>query len=105
MKARGQGYSKPNRCNECTKTYADASWEVAKNLAVACLDLWSAFMSKAGWKPCDPLYGSKDLPESDMMGGGGYPWWYVESSTVYQKTDARIGVWPHLAQNAYRAIF
>jgi len=66
-RVKSQGYTKLNRSNERTKQYADASREVAKDMDVGCLDLWTAFMSKAGWKPGDPLYGSRDLPENNAI--------------------------------------
>lgn len=66
-RVKNQGYLKLNRSNVLTKQYADASREVAKELNVACVDLWTAFMSKAGWTPGDPLYGSQDLPENDAI--------------------------------------
>jgi hypothetical protein len=50
-----------------TKQYADASREVAEDLEVGCLDLWTAFMKTADWKAGDPLYGSIDLPENEAI--------------------------------------
>lgn len=47
-RVKSQGYSKLNRSNIVTKQYADASREVAADMKVACVDLWTAFMSKAG---------------------------------------------------------
>ncbi|KLU91617.1 hypothetical protein MAPG_10135 [Magnaporthiopsis poae ATCC 64411] len=64
---KSQGYAELNRTNECTKQYADAAREVAKELGVACLDLWSAFMARAGWRPGEPLPGSIELPENDAL--------------------------------------
>ncbi|ATY64775.1 GDSL Lipase Acylhydrolase family [Cordyceps militaris] len=66
-RVKSQGYLKLNRSNVVTKQYADAAREVAKEMKVGCVDLWTAFMSKAGWKPGDPLYGSQDLPENDVI--------------------------------------
>ncbi|KAH8589539.1 SGNH hydrolase-type esterase domain-containing protein [Bisporella sp. PMI_857] len=66
-RVKSQGYTKLNRSNKRTKQYADASREVAKDMNVGCLDLWTAFMSRAGWKPGDPLYGSQDLPENGAI--------------------------------------
>jgi len=66
-RVKSQGYTKLNRSNERTKQYADASREVAGDMDVGCLDLWTALMSKAGWKPGDPLYGSRDLPENSAI--------------------------------------
>ncbi|KAF2240448.1 SGNH hydrolase [Trematosphaeria pertusa] len=66
-RVRSQGYSKLNRSNVVTKQYAEASREVAGDMGVACVDLWTAFMSRTGWQPGDPLYGSQDLPENDAI--------------------------------------
>lgn len=68
-RVKSQGYSKLNRSNAVTKQYADASREVAKDMEVACVDLWAAFMSKAGWQTGDPLYGSQELAESHVIRG------------------------------------
>lgn len=68
-RVKSQGYSKLNRSNVVTKQYADASREVAKDMNVACVGLWTAFMSGAGWKPGNSLYGSLDLPENDAIRG------------------------------------
>jgi isoamyl acetate esterase len=68
-RVKSQGYLKLNRSNTVTKQYADASREVARDMKVTCVDLWTAFMSKAGWQPGDPLYGSQHLPENDAIRG------------------------------------
>ncbi|KAH8900214.1 SGNH hydrolase [Thozetella sp. PMI_491] len=47
-----------------TKAYAEAAREVAEETGAAALDLWSIFMERAGWKPGDPLQGSKDVEEN-----------------------------------------
>ncbi|KAJ3499116.1 hypothetical protein NLG97_g594 [Lecanicillium saksenae] len=46
-RVKSQGYSKLNRSNVVTKQYADTSRQVAKEMGVACVDLWTAFMAKA----------------------------------------------------------
>lgn len=66
-RVKSQGYEKLNRSNVVTKQYADASRDAAKDLGVACVDLWTAFMSSAGWKQGDPLYGSCDQPENEAI--------------------------------------
>lgn len=66
-RVKSQGYSKLNRSNTVTKQYADAVRDVAQDTGVACVDLWTAFMSTAGWQPGDPLYGSQDLPENEAI--------------------------------------
>lgn len=68
-RVKSQGYTKLNRSNERTKQYADASREVANEMNIACLDLWSAFMAKAGWKDGQPLCGAIDLPENVVLRG------------------------------------
>lgn len=60
------------RTNKVTRQYAEAAKEVAKDeeledLDIAVLDLWSAFMEKAGWKEGQPLLGSADVPESPVL--------------------------------------
>ncbi|EFY88381.1 GDSL Lipase/Acylhydrolase family protein [Metarhizium acridum CQMa 102] len=66
-RVKSQGYLKLNRSNVVTKQYANASREIAKEMKVGCVDLWTAFMSKAGWQTGDPLYGSQCLPENDAI--------------------------------------
>jgi len=66
-RVKSQDYKELNRRNEVTKQYADASREVAEDLDVGCLDLWTAFMKTADWKAGDPLYGSIDLPENEAI--------------------------------------
>lgn len=68
-RVKSQGYTKLNRSNERTKQYADASREVANEMNIACLDLWSAFMAKAGWKDGQPLCGAMDVPENTVLRG------------------------------------
>jgi isoamyl acetate esterase len=50
------------RSAENTKKYADAVREVAAELGIPVLDMWSRCMELAGWRPGQPLEGSKDLP-------------------------------------------
>ena len=58
------GYKELNRSNAVTKLYADAVHEVGKANNIAVLDLWSAFMTEAGWKAGDPLPGSLSVPKN-----------------------------------------
>ncbi|KAK2593957.1 isoamyl acetate-hydrolyzing esterase [Conoideocrella luteorostrata] len=67
LRVKSQGYLKLNRSNAVTKQYADISREVAEEMNVGCVDLWTAFMSKAGWQIGDPLYGSQDLPINNAI--------------------------------------
>lgn len=56
------------RTAEHTKKYADACHQVGRELGVVVLDLWSVFMEKAGWKPGQPLAGSKAAERNDVLG-------------------------------------
>lgn len=65
---RAKGVSEVRRTAEHTKGYADACREVARDLGVVLVDLWSAFMAEAGWKRGMPLVGSKDVRRNDTLG-------------------------------------
>lgn len=56
------------RTAEHTKTYADACRQVGKELGIVVLDLWSVFMERAGWKPGQPLAGSKAAERNKVLG-------------------------------------
>ena len=61
------GYKELNRFNDVTKLYADAVREVGDAHGVAVLDVWSAFMTEAGWKAGESLPGALDMPESPAL--------------------------------------
>ncbi len=44
---------------EATKAYAEAVQDVAQENGVGVVNLWSIFMERAGWRPGEPLLGSK----------------------------------------------
>ena len=71
-----KGTSEILRTAEHTKLYADACREIGNEIGVVVLDLWSAFMSKAGWSPGQPLLGSKDVIRNlifqSLFTDGGY---------------------------------
>ncbi|OAX78346.1 hypothetical protein ACJ72_07349, partial [Emergomyces africanus] len=50
-----------------TKLYADACREVGKALNVPVADVWTAFMTAAGWSPDMPLAGSRDVPVNEKL--------------------------------------
>ena len=62
-----EGYQEKTRTAEHTKKYADACREVGHELDVAVLDLWTAMMTRAGWKAGQGLEGSKALPENPIL--------------------------------------
>ena len=59
-----KGTTEVLRTAEHTKLYADACRDVGNEIGVVVLDLWSAFMLKAGWIPGQPLSGSKAVVKS-----------------------------------------
>ena len=64
----GSDNSEIQRTAEHTKKYADACHKIGTELGIAVLDLWSIFMTKAGWKHGQPLTGSKDVQRSKTLG-------------------------------------
>ncbi|KAL3488567.1 SGNH hydrolase-type esterase domain-containing protein [Aspergillus germanicus] len=64
-----KGNVHPTRTNAHTRLYAQAAREVAESLNVPVVDLWSAFMAKAGWKEGEPLIGSREAPNHEGFAG------------------------------------
>ena len=56
-----------SRKAEVTRDYAETCQRVGENLGVAVLDLWTIIMTKTGWKPGEPLIGSKSQPPSKIL--------------------------------------
>ncbi|PKY01342.1 GDSL Lipase/Acylhydrolase family protein [Aspergillus campestris IBT 28561] len=63
-----KGNEFPSRTNGFTRQYAEAAHEVATSFKIPVADLWTAFMTAAGWKEGEPLIGSRDLPSNDKLG-------------------------------------
>ncbi|KAK2604009.1 hypothetical protein QQS21_003845 [Conoideocrella luteorostrata] len=53
--------------NAQTKTYADAVLDVAKDLDIPSLDLFTILLKKAGWKIGQPFPGAADQPVNELM--------------------------------------
>ena len=51
-----------------TKEYADAAREVANEVGVTAVDLWSAFMAYIGWHEGEPYPGPLSQPQSEKLG-------------------------------------
>ena len=62
-----KGSTEPVRTAEHTKKYADACKEVAREMDLVVVDLWSTMMTKAGWQPGGILPGSKDAPRNRVL--------------------------------------
>jgi hypothetical protein len=82
------GYPSVTRVASATKDYADAACEVGMKLNIPVVNLWQAFMEKAGfkidaWKLNDPIPGSLGVPENDALvelmydGMEAWPWIYL----------------------------
>jgi hypothetical protein len=66
------GYPSVTRVASSTKDYADGVCEVGAKLNIPVVNLWKAFMEKASfqtdaWKLGDPLPGSLDVPQNDVL--------------------------------------
>lgn len=59
-----KGVNSLNRLAGTTKKYAEACKQTAEELGVPAVDVWTAFMTAAGWKEGDPLLGSSDVERS-----------------------------------------
>jgi len=62
-----KGRPQPSRTAERTKSYADAAREAGNELGAAVLDIWTLFMTKAGWSQGKPLPGSRDVPQNSVL--------------------------------------
>lgn len=62
-----KGFPTPSRTAANTKVYADACREVATAAGYPVVDIWTALMTAAGWKPGQPLVGSKDQPPNERL--------------------------------------
>jgi isoamyl acetate esterase len=60
------------RTAEHTKLYADACRGVAAELGIVVVDVWRAFMQRAGWREDGPkggkLVGDREIERSDVLG-------------------------------------
>ena len=52
---------------ERARAYAEAVRLAGRELRVPVLDLWAAFMAKAGWQPGQPLAGSMDVEQNPAL--------------------------------------
>ncbi|OJJ50564.1 hypothetical protein ASPZODRAFT_126449 [Penicilliopsis zonata CBS 506.65] len=57
----------PSRTASHTKEYADAARQLASELGIPTADIWTAFMTAAGWQQGQPLTGSTELPNNDKL--------------------------------------
>jgi isoamyl acetate esterase len=58
----------PQRTAEHTAIYAAKAKSVADELGIPYVDLWTGFLTAAGWKPGDPLIGSTKVPKNERLG-------------------------------------
>ncbi|KAK4983844.1 hypothetical protein LTR50_006971 [Elasticomyces elasticus] len=62
-----KGINQVRRTAENTARYAEAVREVGEQLNVPVLDIWKAFMQRAGWSEGQPLPGSKDVERNAVL--------------------------------------
>ena len=60
-------YTTPQRTAANTKKYADTCRQVGEELNLPVVNLWHAFMTRAGWKEGEPLTGSRDVERSEVL--------------------------------------
>jgi lysophospholipase L1-like esterase len=60
-----KGIHQIRRDAKITSEYAQAVRDLSRELNVVCLDLWTAFMTRAGWKDGKPILGSKDVEQRE----------------------------------------
>ena len=62
-----QQFDQLDRLADRTRQYADALKAVGAELGLPVADLWTAFMTKAGWKEGDPLLGKRGVKGSSKL--------------------------------------
>lgn len=62
-----KGRTMPQRTAANTQKYADECRKIGNELDLPVVDLWHAFMAKAGWKEEEPLIGSEDVENSEVL--------------------------------------
>lgn len=98
-----KGYTAPQRTAANTRRYADACREVGQEINRPVVDLWHAFMRKAGWRNGDPLAGSKDVERNEVLESlfldGMYRWkpWSLMLTALYKGL--------HLSPAGYRVMY
>lgn len=100
-----RGTTGVTRTAEHTKKYAQACIEAGQEAAVPVLDLWSAMMTRAGWKKGDQvLPGSKSAPPntilSEMLLDGRRTVLLPDVSTTYVHATGL-----HFSPSGYKILF
>ncbi|KAF2086451.1 SGNH hydrolase [Saccharata proteae CBS 121410] len=62
-----KGHNGCQRTAENTKKYANAARKAGEELGIPVLDLWTIFMTRAGWVAGEPLPGCKDVPRNQFI--------------------------------------
>jgi hypothetical protein len=62
-----KGYKTLRRTAQHTKLYADACKDLGANFGIPVVDIWTAFLKKAGWTEGEPLIGSLEEPRSAIF--------------------------------------
>lgn len=64
---RQKGFSELRRTAKTTGQYAEACRETGSALGIPVVDIWTAFLKRAGWAEGEPLVGSFARPRSEMF--------------------------------------
>lgn len=62
-----KGYEELRRTSQHTKLYVDACRDIGRCLGIPVVDIWSAFLKKAGWTKEEALIGSLQEPRSEIF--------------------------------------
>lgn len=98
-----KGNVHPTRTNQRTREYAEAAQEVASSLNVPAVDLWTTFMTAAGWKEGQPLIGSREAPSNEKLAS-------LLTDGTFSRLDCKgnfltFGEGLHLTAEGYRIVY
>lgn len=62
-----KGHDGLQRTAEHTKKYANAARKVGEELKIPVLDLWTIFMTRAGWAAGEPLPGCRGVDRNELI--------------------------------------
>lgn len=88
-----KGHNGLQRTAELTKKYANAARQVGEALKIPVLDLWTIFMTRAGWVAGEPLPGCRGVERNglieELMYDGKWACQQIHRSRTYNGTTRR----------------
>lgn len=86
------------------KAYSEVTKEVGKELGIPVVDVWSAFMEKAGWKEGTELQGTTETGKNTVLQRLLYDGKFIQ--IFRQSLELSVGnLGIHLAPDGYRIVF